>query len=278
MTSPYLAVSQMFGSRDSFYAIPSVGARYTDHSEFDSQFGPQAGLILGYRDTEFHASYARGFNYPGVFVKANDVLFLPGDNRWQDLNAERVNHFEVGLSHKFKDFARVDATWFMDDGKDRIVVDPPPPFPPTWTNLGRFKNKGMEATITLTPWRDLSFFAGATYLDSSPEDLPYAPEWTASFGLNYRFLRDFQLSIDGIYVDEHFVTSRARRVGTLNVDKVDSAFVLNGKLTYDFVIPCPRMNVQLFAAAENLTDADYEQKRGYPMPGISGMGGFKLRF
>jgi iron complex outermembrane receptor protein len=36
--------------------------------------------------------------------------------------------------------------------------------------------------------------------------------------------------------------------------------------------------VLLFVAAENLLDYDYEYRTGYPMPGISVMGGIQLTF
>ncbi len=278
MFSPYMAISHQFGSREGWYLTPSVGARLIYHSEFDAEAGPQTGCILGYRNTEFHAGFARGINFPGVFAKANDELFLPGNNRWRELNPELVNHYEVGVSHRFGEKVKLDLTFFYDDGSDRIVVAPPPPFPPRYVNFGSFTNKGVEAAVTVNPFRDLSLFAGATHLNSSPEDLPYAPEWTASFGLNYRFLKRFQLSMDGLYVDDHFVTSRARQKNAINTKKVDSCFLLSGKLTYDFKIPNTPLDCQIFAAAENLTDTDYQQKSGYPMPGINGMGGIKLKF
>jgi outer membrane receptor protein involved in Fe transport len=167
---------------------------------------------------------------------------------------------------------------FYDDGKDRIVVATPPPYPPVWTNIGSYRNKGVEGTLTVFPMDDLSLFAGATYLDSTPSDLPYSPEWSASFGFNYRFLKYFQASFDALYLTDYFVGSRSRSTTALNVDKVDGYFLLNAKLTYDFTIPCRQMKGQLFVAGENLTNASYQQKNGYPMPGINGMGGFKLTF
>jgi outer membrane cobalamin receptor len=276
--SPYIAISQMFGSKDGFYAIPSAGIRYIMHSVFADEPGPQFGLIAGYKNTEFHASYARGINYPGVFVKANDELFMPGNNRWQDLKAETLNHCEVGVSQKVGNVTQMDLTFFYDHGKNRVVVSPPPPFPPTWTNIGSFTNKGVEATVTVTPTRDFSFMAGATYLNSDPGDLPYAPRWSASFGANYRFLKHFQLSMDASYVDHQFVTSRSRTKGTVNTAMVDSYFLLNSKLSYDFAIPLRDMHGEIFVAGENLTDENYQQKKGYPMPGISGSGGMKLWF
>ena len=89
---------------------------------------------------------------------------------------------------------------------------------------------------------------------------------------------DFKISIDTLYVDDQYVTSRARQEGTINVDRVDSYFLLNAKISYDFVLPYKNLKCRVYLAGENLTDTDYEQKKGYPMPGISGMVGIDVRF
>ena len=275
--SPYAAVSHRFDLADGWYLTPSVGARYFDHSEFDSETGPQAGLILGYKATEVHGFYSKGVNYPGMFAKVQDVMFMPGDNRWQNLTAETVNHIEIGISHTFWDKAKADITYFKDDGKNRIVTSVPPPAPPVWENIGEFDTEGLEASVIFTPISDLSLFAGLTYLDVNPSDLPYSPELSASFGINYRFLERFHISLDALYVDEQFVTSRGRQENTVNKDKVDSYFLLNGKIAYDYKF-CESIKGQIYIAGENLTDTDYEQKKGYPMPGASVIAGLRVAF
>jgi len=275
---PHLAVSQLIGTKDSFYAIPSAGFRYLYHSEFESETAPQCGLVLGYRDTQMHGSYARSVNYPGIYVKAQDELFLPGINKWANLQAELVDHYEVGVSQVFSKKLKADFTWFYNDGSDRIVISPPPPFPPVFKNIGDYTTKGVEGTVTFSPLPELSLFAGFTYLEAEPKDLPYSPEWTASAGANYRFLEKFMISVDGLYVDEQFVTSRGRTTTAVNTEKVGSYFLLNAKLTYDFRIPSWHLDCTAFVAGENLTDTDYEQKKSYPMPGISGMAGVTVRF
>jgi outer membrane receptor protein involved in Fe transport len=274
IVSPYLNVSHQFGNKDSWYATPSAGARFFNHNAFGNEGGYQAGLAGGYKNTEVHASYAHAINYPGLFVKANDKLFMPGNNRWAELSPERLDHFEVGISHTFKDIVKADVTYFYDKGKDRIVVAPPPPPPPTWENIGDYKITGVEATVSINPLPQLSLFAGMTYQKANPSDLPYAPQWSASAGLNYTFLKHFHFGLDCLYVDEQFVTSRARTEGTINTDKVDEYFLLNGKVSYDFYIQPLKLGVEIFVAGENLTDEKYAFKKGYPMPGINGMFGF----
>ncbi len=277
IVSPYVAVSHNFNFENGFYFRPSAGVRHISHSEFDSETGPQAGLSLGYRTTELHTFYSRGINFPGMFAKVQDVMFMPGENLWKDLSAETVNHFEIGISHDFSEKIQTGITYFKDKGKNRIVTSVPPPAPPVWKNIGEFEIQGVEASILLRPVSDLSLFAGFTYLDVNPSDLPYAPELSASFGANYRFLQHFQISLDALYMDDQFVTSRGRRENTVNTDEVDSWFLLNGKISFDFKVS-DAMNGQIYLAGENLTDTDYEQKKDYPMPGISGMMGVKLTF
>ncbi|MBN2419356.1 MAG: TonB-dependent receptor plug domain-containing protein [Deltaproteobacteria bacterium] len=278
IVSPYLTLSHMFGNNDGLYLIPSIGVRYLDHSVFDSETAPQAGLVIGYSDTKVHASYGKGINYPGIYTKIQDTLWMPGENLWRELNAETLDHFEIGIEHSFNRFFIADLTWFYDDGEDRIVVSPPPPFPPVLTNIGEYKHKGVEGNITFIPVTGLSVFGGFTYLDTDPSDMPYSPEWTFSTGVNYRFMKNFQISIDTQYVDDQFVTSRARQRGAVNVDRVDSYFLVNGKMTYDFFIPDSDMDCQVYIAVENITDTEYEQKKGYPMPDLNVMAGFTVTF
>ena len=203
---------------------------------------------------------------------------MPGENLWKQLSAEKLDHFEIGIEHKFNKYFIADFTWFYDDGEDRIVVSPPPPFPPVLTNIGEYRHKGVEGNIAFIPVSGLSVFGGFTYLDTDPSDLPYTPEWTFSTGINYRFMNNFQINIDTQYVDDQYVTSRARMENTFNVDHVDSYFLVNAKISYDFEIPDSGMDCQVFLAAENLTDTDYEQKKGYPMPDLTYMAGFSVTF
>ena len=277
MAAPYAAVSHVIGSEQGFHAIPSAGLRYIDHSQYGSQCAPQAGLIVGYGDTRLNAFYSRGVNYPGIYVKAQDVLTFSGDNRWQDLNPELVDHYEMGISHRLNRMVKMDLTCFHNDGKDRIVIAPGPPFPSLFKNIGDYTTRGVEGTITASPLPELGLFAGFTWLDADPADLPYTPEWSGSAGINYSFSERLHISLDALYVDDQYVTSRARRAGTVNTDTVDYYFLLNGKVSCDFPPLLHGIRPTVYVAVENLTDTAYEQKKGYPMPGIGFMAGVILR-
>ena len=277
ITSPYIAGNYQLGSKQEFYLIPSGGLRYYHNTDFDAEWSPHAGLILGYKQTQLHAGYSRGVNYPGldVVVLSEKVIPALGES-WKDLKAETVDHYEIGLKHRFGSVASADITWFYNDGRDRYVIVPPPPPPPAFANIEEYRIRGVEMTTTLYPSENLSLFAGLTYLDTDPLDLPYAPELTFAAGLNWRFLRALRVSLDCQYVDEMYVDAQARREGAKNTATVGSYFLVNGRLAYAFSTPALGVRGEVFMAAENITDTDYEYLPGYPMPGATVMMGLRL--
>ncbi len=268
LTQPYAALSQEFQLGE-FTFIPSAGLRYFDHSEFSSEVGYQAGVILRYKHSELHANFAHTYNYPGVYVVQQSKLFWH-NSLWEDLKPEELNHFEIGLAHRFCPWLKADLTYFRDQGSDRLVLVYGPPH---WENIGDFDNQGVEATITVNPMRDLALFAGVTYIDRSPDDTPYTPQWSGSAGANWNFWRGFLLSVDAMYLDNYYV-SDTRYAGARQ--QVDGFLIFNAKLSYEFRMW--GLDMKAFAAGENLTNQDYEYKPGYPMPGINGMLGVEFSF
>lgn len=280
IVSPYFAVSHQFGRKDGFHVIPSAGFRYYDHSDFGSEVAPHAGLVVGYRDTVLHLGYSRGILYPGLEVvvlseKVNPAL----RTSWMDLSPEKMDHLEAGIKQSFfNKKLDVDVTWFYNDGKDRYVIIPPPPPPPRFGNIGDYRTKGIEVSITANPTDNVSTFVGVTFLDKDPDYLPYAPDITFSAGVNWKFLDAFKLSADCQYVDKMYVDAQARRSGASNTMTVDSYFLLNGKISYQLPLPTNRIQGEVFVAVENITNTHYEYYPGYPMPGTTWMVGGKVVF
>jgi len=275
--SPYAALSHRMELAQGLTLTPSAGLRAYEHSEFDSELAPHAGLIVGYEDTELHLGYSRGVIYPGleVVVMSQEVLPFLGDS-WKELDAETMDHFEAGVSHTFSGLARADCTFFYDEGANRYVIVPPPPPPPSYENVEDYRIRGAEITLSLYPMDRLSLFASLTLLDTDPGDLPYAPHATVSTGLNWRFLSRFKLSLDSQYVNSMHVGSQARKADTPNNEEVGDHFLVNGKLSYLFTFLSGRVQGELFLSGENLTDTDYAYRPGYPMAGINGMLGIEL--
>jgi len=269
-SAPYLALSQVFG--ETFQVIPSAGIRYNMSRYFDDEVGWQTGVVMRYRDTELHAQYAHGFNLPGVYVVYQYQIWNQGQN-WKNLKAETVDHYEIGVSQKLTPWLKGDLTFFGDYGKDRLVFKAPPP---RFENLADYHTRGFEATITLTPLKNLEFFAGGTFLRASPRDLPYTPETTLTAGLAYSFWERFLLNVDAQYVAERYVSNP--RFPTATPGKVSDYYLVNSKLTYRLTPKNAPLQSQVYLAGENLTDKNYEYLPGYPAPGITILGGVNLSF
>lgn len=275
--SPYSALSRQFGPDDGLHVTPSAGLRYYEHSNFDSQWAPHAGVVAAYGPAEMHLNYARGVIYPGLEVEVMSQAVLPmlGES-WEELNPEIVDHYEVGFTCAFSQYLTTDLTFFYEDGKDRYVIVPRPGQTPIYDNVEAFTIRGMELTANWQPMDTLSFFTGITLLDPDPSDLPYAPETTISYGMNWRFLERFKLSLDGSYVSSVHVGSQTRKRNTENTDTVDSYCLINGKLSYVLDLPTLKYQCELFVSGENLTNVNYEYQTGYPMPGANAMVGVQF--
>ncbi|EIP96602.1 outer membrane receptor for ferrienterochelin and colicins [Opitutaceae bacterium TAV1] len=296
IVSPHAAVSHLFGTRDGYYAQPSAGVRFYDHNIFGSEVAPHAGVVAGYKATEAHAGYARGVSYPGLNVAAFSQAVLPPlyndpakRNAWRGLDAETLDHFEAGVSHRFNPRFKADVTAFYDRGDNRYVLTFPAtgtPVPQGFANIGDWHNYGVESSATWTPMADLSFFIGATWLQPSVKGMPYAPEWTASAGFNWTFLRNFRLSVDVLYQDRMYVNpanawarSDASGADPATNPQVPSSLVVNARLGYRFAAPALHVKQgEVYLAVDNLTDRTWYYRPGYPMPGIGAMLGMRLGF
>ncbi|MDR1146449.1 MAG: TonB-dependent receptor plug domain-containing protein [Verrucomicrobiales bacterium] len=289
--SPYVALNHLFGDKNSYYLQPSGGVRGYLHSVFDSELSPFGGLVFGYQNTELHASYARGVNYPGLNVAAFSEAIIPPlannpatRNAWRNLSAETLNHYEFGVSHRFNPQLKIDSTVFLDDGHHRYILVTPSFGPPIgFENIGSYHNYGVEGSVSYTPIEDFTLFAGMTWLQTSVTGMPYAPEWTASAGFNWNFLKNFRLSMDLLYQDRMYVNpDKAYDRSTANPadnPKVPSFVTVNAKLSYLFTMEkaCLKQS-EIYLAIENLTDSAYYYRSGYPMPGINGILGVTLNF
>ncbi|MDR2695673.1 MAG: TonB-dependent receptor plug domain-containing protein [Deltaproteobacteria bacterium] len=290
LSSPYIAISHQFGKKDGWYAIPSAGVRWYWHSVFDPQGAPHAGLLVGYRDTELHFGYARSVVYPGLNVALfSQTISTPLVNAnprgWRKLSAEVMDHYEAGVSQKFGSWLQADFTVFHDAGRDRyrMYSSSPTGAPPLgFANIDKYWKSGFEGSLAIRPCETLSLFAGLAYLHTDPSWLPYSPKWTLSAGANWRFLENFQLSVDALYRDSMHTDSWARadpRTANPARPKVAESFLLNAKLSWFFELPSIHLEKgELFLAAENITNTVYEYAPGYRMPGTTVMGGFSLTF
>ncbi len=271
--APYAMVSHTFG--DAWRFTPSAGLRYNDSRDFDSELGWQTGATLTHDDTTFYANYARAFNYPGVFAATYFDAFWNRPGQWRDLNAETLDHYEIGVNHRFTDWFGVDVSFFHDEVQDALRFVPPPPPPPRYANVGDYEMNGLEANINITPMENLEIFTGATLNDTDPGDVPDIPDWTWVAGVSYTWRERVRINLDAQYIDEMEVLNP--RYATLQ-DEVASYTLVNARVGVRVTPDDWRMSGEFFVAAENIGDEEYEVRPDYPMPGSTYMLGVDLRY
>lgn len=270
--APYVLLSHAFG--DEPRVIPSVGVRYNDARDFDDEWGWQAGLVAQVGDTTLHASYAHGYNLPGVYAAVRYAGWGLGDD-WKDLDAETIDHFELGVAQDFADWLRADVVLFRDEVEDALRFVPPPPPPPSFANLGDYEITGGEASVASEPLKGLQVFAGAAYLDPDPNDVPNAPRWTFVVGLDCAPVPRLSLNLDVEWVDERYVLNPRF---TEEQEDVGAYYLVNARVGYMVDLGSESSTLELFLVGENLTDHEYEHRPGYPMPGASVTVGADLHF
>jgi iron complex outermembrane receptor protein len=301
--SPYLAMSQKFSRSEfdfipeGFHIIPSGGFRYFVSSVFQDEPSYQAGLVTGYKNTDFHFNYSRGVIYPTPIVLMNlveaDKPVANASSQFKKIKPEVDDHYEIGLTQTFPKIATLGVTAWYDKGKDRFQAYLFGPIPTLWNDpIGKFIIRGVELSGTTTPFKNLELFAAATWLKAEAtgnngveaDHLPYTPGFQLQAALTYKFLDNFRFYMDMQYLTNLYQGTN-NRPGTLNfneltrIDKLDNILLFNARLSYRFNYRPLRLgDSEIFIAVNNIFNQHYEYAKGYPMPGTTVFGGLTIKF
>jgi iron complex outermembrane receptor protein len=286
--SPYAAISQFVSLGEQFYLIPSAGIRGYIHSLWENSLSPQAGLVAGWNSLELSFSYARGIIYP---APANiQGLVNTGDLEISDLKKARpetVHHFEGGISYKWPALASLSASYYYDDGRDRIVAAGSG-VPGNVSTASYFRIQGLEMGSSLSfdknwlMFRKFEVFGGfnwITGIQAKGEDgkevnrMPYTPLFTASAGFKWNFLKDFRLGGDYQFLHELY-SGNLQRSGSFSdlseSQRLEDIHLLGLRLGYSFAYKPWRIEeAEVFVSAANLLNRGYQYVQGYQMPGIT---------
>ena len=247
--SPYLTLSQsLFDSR----LILNGGVRMANSDMFDTQWVPQGGVTFNIvKQLSVKGSIATGYRNPSF----RELYLYRMAN--PDLQPERMTNIEVSVSNHFGRFLSASVTAYYSRGRNMIqTVDQKN------MNTGRFINKGIELSAESAIRENLSLSATYSYLATTLSNLTGAPRQQYSLSAIYRPTAKLQLSGNLRGAAHLFVSEEMDH---------QSFATLNLKATYQ-VLPM----LSLMLSADNLTDARYQINRGYEMPGITVMGGFRL--
>jgi iron complex outermembrane receptor protein len=277
LDSWFVALAHDVALNEAWTLTPSIGARGYSHSEFGGSTTPHAGLTLSSERVLLYANLAQGVNYPGLEAPVLAAYIRPLGNSWQNLEAEELDHKEIGGTYALSEASSVSISVFEDDVSNRYVFGFPPLVapPPQFLNLGSYEISGTELAFSHQASDALRVFAALTTLDTARDDLPYTPERALTAGLNAK-IGAYTLVLDAQYQSEILAMSRARAAGAPNTQALKAFTVLNARLSH----PLSALGAkgEIFLAAENLFDREYQFQPGYPMPGTGVQAGISASF
>ena len=241
----------------------NAAGRVHNHSVYGNRFVPQVGAVYALSESQsVKALASNGFRSPNV----KELYFFPTSN--DTLTPESMWNYELGYTQYLLDRTfKTSFTAFFIDGENAIQLvrntQPMPPF--KFQNSGTFQHWGFEWEATYRPRPNLLVEASYAYLHTDVPRLG-APAHQLYLGANYTLNRfDFSLNaqgIAGLYTSvaadnptrEHYVMLNAR------------ANIRAGRA------------LSVFVSGNNLLNWDYEINNGYPMPGLSVLGGLVVRW
>lgn len=249
--SPYVTLSQTLAGD---IVSLSAGVRMANSDRFDTQWIPQFGFSLNPgREWTVKGNLAMGYRNPSF----RELYLYRMAN--PDLESEKMMNYEISAGKKFSRYFSLDLTAYYSKGDNMIqTVDMKN------QNTGRFINKGIEVSARSHPVDNLWLTATYSYLHTSLGNLVGAPKNQYFLGVEWNPWKFLNIAADlkgtgGLYVADDY--------------KHQEYALLNLKVTYEIC-----RYVSVFLRLENITDARYTINRGYEMPGITALGGFRLRF
>lgn len=247
--SPYVTLQQeLIGER----LMLNAGLRMAGSDIFGTHWIPQGGFsIFPGKGWNVKASVAKGYRNPSF----RELYLYKFAN--PDLRPESMMNYELTVGKHWSRYFSADLTGYYSRGSNLIQQ--------TATlneNTGSFINKGIEFSAKSHPISVLSVWATYSWLHSSLSELTGAPTHQYYLGVGWDAFKGFRADaelkgVSGLYVAEDVAT---QNYATINL-----------RLSYQLL---PQL--KLFVNLDNLTDARYVINKGYPMPGFTAMGGFKL--
>ncbi|MCD7971366.1 MAG: TonB-dependent receptor [Candidatus Azobacteroides sp.] len=252
----YLIMQHTFFDKLTFNA----GVRLEYNEAFGNEWVPQGGLAYRpFENTVIKASVSKGFRSPTIrelFYKAAWAAANP------DLKPERMVNYELSVGQNFLNGRlQTELTGYIADGSNLIQVGTVNDIRIN-QNSGEFTNKGVELSLKWQALQNLRFQGIYSYLHLK-DPILYAPKQQFSLSGSYH-LKKWNVSANYQLVDKVYTelsdTPEKQTYGLLNV-----------KISYR-----PVRYIDIFVKGENLTDANYEIMKGYPMPGFTVLGGINI--
>ncbi|MEQ8234383.1 MAG: TonB-dependent receptor plug domain-containing protein [Gammaproteobacteria bacterium] len=227
--------------------------------------------LAGYWDARawlrLRATWAHKVRVPSV-----NQLYDP-DQGNPDLDFEQADSIEAGFDLRLTPASRVSLSVFDQDVEDFIQTDL---ITERFENVQEISLRGFELLGEQRDWHGLSLRAGYSYLSTRDKTTgadrkqqQYTPTHRMTLAADYSWHERVSVHVGAEYTaDQYFYSRTIPRVR----DELDDFFVLDVNVS----VPLVGRRVELYAGADNVLDADYEESYGIPQMGRFVYAGIKL--
>lgn len=237
----------------------------------DDMFNPMIGATYTFDDkTKLFASVARKSRFPTLNNLYNVVA-----NGDPHLSSEKSINYTIGASRAFGSFLRGDLSVFRYDIDDKISSIGTGSSK-RMVNIGEVRMLGFEVGVEVYPVDKLVFRADYTRSDAEDQSsnrvsdkVTDTPEDVVNLSLQYT------LPVIGTRIDMNgsYMGSVYSNVTPGSENKIDGYWLCNAKITQGF-----GKYFEVYVAANNIFDEDYEWGDGYPGKGRNFWTGVSVKF
>ncbi|MCD6451768.1 MAG: TonB-dependent receptor [Acidobacteria bacterium] len=176
-----------------------LGGRYDHHTQFGDYFSPRGSLMYKPNDKiTIRASFGTGFKAPGIFFE--EMHYCPGGFRYEvvrnpNLRPETSRTYNINFVYKVPRL-RAEFALFRTTVKDMIqgkIIGEDEAINKlvySYVNVGKARAQGAEFILSGSPFSNLSFSFGYTFLDAMDlaegKPLPFRSKHSADLNITYR--------------------------------------------------------------------------------------------
>jgi len=237
-------------------------ARYDKDYAYQSQLSPSISANYGLSEhLNFYASYGQAFRAPTL----NDLYYKdPYAYGNLHLKPEKSKQFDAGIKVNRSEFT-ASLSAFQRNTQDLIIWDVDPSYMYTTFNLGKTISWGTELQASHTLFNIVTLDINYTYCLTVQDTvdrpkLPYKPQHIANWSLT---INDIQIAPD-LKLGWKFwsqYTDIQRAGNWWNTEENLPAYIISNQ-----VLSLKIVDARVYYKVENLFNANYETRYGYPMP------------
>lgn len=247
----------LFAQQELWRFMLNAGIRLENHKLYGNEWIPQAGISFkAAKQTHLKFSVSKGFRTPNL----RELYMYASAN--EDLLPERSISYDFSIMQGFLDNRiSMELTLFYIKG-DNIVEVVQVDGRPQNRNAGEFANQGIEFSLDYQILRNLFFNTNYSYLHMK-NPITGTPGNKFYGGLTYNPGK-FSINAGAQVIDKLYLSTGENA-------QTSSYILVDARVSYRHI-----KWLEFFIKGDNLLGQKYETMLGFPMPGVTIMGGLNL--